>query len=654
MTDYAYIPVRLSHILGYCAVGSVIRGPRFLVTPMDTSFWTDVSKQCAARPIPYVNQVRSALGIGRELREPPTAQLMENGLIDGTCIPAMRFPSWMRCPACKRLYCAPWRHQEDQSPACTICDHQPALEQVPWVFVDPMGHMADVPWHRLAHANAKTPAQKQCGHEWDRPYLRLKEDPQGADYILSCDDCRASTRFRPGPQPFYGKLRCQPWLNQAPATTGLEPASEAAPGLKPELRSELESGLKSDPNPTPKPDQENSEADATALPEILSINDTRVHRPVGTAALVIPPESRIRKGSVVDRIYVSSRRRQQLDRPMPDLARESLFRQWADEFRCSPDQVKKAVDTIHKGYPTFGMNFTQGKLLESEYKALTQPIPDLFDDEDFVTTHYTQAWHDLKKTLPPGGRPTRIIDAVSTLVSVNRLKEILIFKGFQRLNADIVSPDISGEADWLPALELYGEGIFFTLDDTLLKQWESLPSVMERTDPVEKRYKAAGFTFEPAITPCPRFILLHTLTHLVIRELETLAGYPAASLKERIYSGTGKNPMAGILIYVAVPDVEGSLGGLFELARPGRFLRLLSSVFDQAEWCSLDPVCSEHEGQGPAFLNRAACHACALIPEPACACANTLLDRGLVKGWVDEDGTPVPGILDAATETRSK
>lgn len=90
--------------------------------------------------------------------------------------------------------------------------------------------------------------------------------------------------------------------------------------------------------------------------------------------------------------------------------------------------------------------------------------------------------------------------------------------------------------------------------------------------------------------------------------------------------------MAGLLIYVAVPDVVGSLGGLSELARPDRFFRLLKRVFDKAEWCSLDPVCSEHEGQGPGLMNLAACHACALVPEPSCAYGNTLLDRVILKG----------------------
>ena len=146
----------------------------------------------------------------------------------------------------------------------------------------------------------------------------------------------------------------------------------------------------------------------------------------------------------------------------------------------------------------------------------------------------------------------------------------------------------------------------------------------------------------------PRFVLLHTLAHLMIRQMEFSCGYPAASLKERLYFQSPSedlSPMAGILIYVAVPDKVGSLGGLVEIAEPGRFLDLMMKVFNQAAWCSFDPVCSEHDGHGPDMLNRAACHACALIPETACEYGNALLDRVLISGELKQkDG--IPPLLD--------
>ena len=135
----------------------------------------------------------------------------------------------------------------------------------------------------------------------------------------------------------------------------------------------------------------------------------------------------------------------------------------------------------------------------------------------------------------------------------------------------------------------------------------------------------------------------------MIHQLDAEAGYPAASLKERIYCATGRKPMAGVLIYVAVPDEEGSLGGLMELAKPERFLRLLTGAFEAATWCSLDPVCAEQEGHGPDLLNRAACHACALVPETSCAYGNVLLDRVFVKGAAPD----VPAFLDSASSRRT-
>src|SRR5690606_24909214 len=118
-----------------------------------------------------------------------------------------------------------------------------------------------------------------------------------------------------------------------------------------------------------------------------------------------------------------------------------------------------------------------------------------------------------------------------------------------------------------------------------LRRWESQASLQERARDLARRYEASDYSFEPEVAVSPRFLLLHTLAHMLIKQLESQAGYPAASLKERIYCSTvQEQPMAGILIYVAVPDVVGSLGGLSEQAKPQRLLNLLSRLFDHAEW----------------------------------------------------------------------
>ncbi len=600
------IPVRLSHLLRHCSVGAIVRGPDYLMTVKDIREWTDKSGQPAGEPIRYVDGVRSALGIEQDLREPPVAKELDTGRVEGVCVPAQIFPSWMRCPSCGLLHYKPWRGlPAGEKPRCREidpdkCQSKPQLEQAPWALIHTDGHIADVPWHFLAHGEARTPKQKQCRADWNEPYLRLV-DKDASSRQLHCEKCEATSDFGDGLQMPYGKTRQQPWIKE--------------------------------------------DADATdSVATVLEINDARVHAPQTRNALVIPPESRIRKGSVLDRLYSSTQKLQQIERAKTPLARKGVLNLIASELRCTITKIDDALKEIGKGYPLYGQNITQGILLENEYQALCNEMPDIADDEDFVTHHYTRDWKALIRTLPDGTKPSRIIRAVSQLIAVNRLKEIMVLKGFKRLGQEgaLVPPDIVGGSSWLPALELYGEGVFFSLGEDLLSRWESHPTIKERSNDFQRRFAATGLRFDPEIIVTPRFLLLHTLAHLLIRQLETEAGYPAASLKERIYCTAGKLPMSGILVYVAVPDVVGSLGGLAELATPERFLLLLSSVFDHAEWCSLDPVCSEHGGQGPSLLNRAACHACALIPEPSCAYGNVLLDRSFIKG---DAATGMPAFL---------
>ena len=470
------------------------------------------------------------------------------------------------------------------------------------------GYLADVPWHFLAHKDTRNPAQQNCRDEWSRPHLQLVET--GTESRIRCNDCGASTAFRSGSLPrtdFPSHAWQQPWMREPPAQSPEAPAW------------------------------------------LMEINDVRVHSPSTRTALVIPPESRMRRGTVTDQLYGSTKNQNYIQEARNPLDRRSRIRQLASEYRCTTEQVEEAVAEIRDGYPLFGRSFTAGDLLVDEFRALTEEIPDLREDEDFVTEHHTQAWKALGRNLEKG-YARNITSAVSRVIAVNRLKEIMVFSGFQRASGRLVPPDITGECDWFPAIELYGEGLFFTLDEEILRRWEDGGELQQRADAFARRY--VGYVEEGVpdleVEVTPRFLLCHTLAHLLIQQFDAKAGYPAASLKERIYCATGTTPMAGVLIYVAVPDEEGSLGGLMELAMPERFLKLLSGAFEAATWCSLDPVCSEQEGHGPGLLNRAACHACALVPETSCAYGNVLLDRVFVKG----NGKEVPAFLDRVEEAQ--
>jgi hypothetical protein len=604
MANEHIIPIRFSHLIGHSGPGAIVRGPYSLMVVQDTSKWTDKDGNNGATPILYVERIRNALGIDKMLYAPPAAKEVHDGHIEGVCVPATRFPRWMRCPKCGRLYPQrAWKTQENDFPVCT----DPAdgnkrnckgtrLEQVQYVMVHPEGYLADVSWHFLTHKEGASHCKIS-----DKLVLEINDDRK---MHLRCEACGSRTSFdkKKWQEQRFGNANEQPWLYD-------------------------------------KPVPEKFRDDKA---KIRKVNDTLVYSPVAESALVIPPESRVRKDTPVDLLYRNTNDREQIAEMENQIARakndlqrrkaESVPDSIAKKYKCSVEDIKAAIKEIERGYPYYGQTFSDSQLLEDEYKAFLDEI-NPFDDEDFVTHHYTTQWREYTNGKKfPANLQSRA-NAIQELVKVDRLKEVRVFKGFKRESGDtVVPPDVIGESNWLPAIELYGEGIFFTLGDEMLTNWESNTKVKDRMSALKMRFDASGRD-DPADLSA-RFVLLHTLSHLVIRQLEAVGGYPAASLSERLYcnSGTDKFPMSGILIYTTAPDKSGTLGGLAELTEPRHFLNVFSQAIDHATWCSSDPVCSEHEGQGPGLLNLAACHACTLIPDTACSYNNVLLDRVMVKG----------------------
>ncbi|TVQ89350.1 MAG: hypothetical protein EA400_07590 [Chromatiaceae bacterium] len=627
------IPTRWSHLIGWGGVGALMRTDHWLYVIADIRHWTDAKGEPAGEALFYVDLLRQTLGIHQELRQPPKSREVKSGVADGPCLPAWPFPGWTRCThsRCGLLHWLPWRGKAGNSgPARCICEARAPLQQVDWVMAHPEGGLAEVPWHALAHHEARDEIQRNCREDRTRASLRLVLPDPGDSrrWLLRCDRCRAQASFDPRGQLPGRNPRRQPWV-RGPA----EPVPDS-------------------PQPW----------------RILEVNDPRLYLPRVTGGLVIPPESRVARGGTLDRLYCSPADRRALERCRNDLSRQAALRRLAARWHCVPAVVGHAWQEIANGWPLYGEVITPGGLLEREYRALREPIPEVTDGEDFVTRHHTDGWRALPQPADSDSRPARVLAAVDQLVAVTRLREVRVFRGFTRITqhfddrlsptlpswrsgdeprARLVPPDLDGTGDWLPAVECYGEGIFFTLNAPLLARWAVQDGLKRRTARLQARWEQTRMRFplEPPVPLTPRFLLLHTLAHLLIRQLEAEAGYPAASIRERLYCAEGSEPMAGILAYVAVPDLVGSLGGLAELAEPVRFLRLLASVFDHADWCSLDPVCAEHEGQGPGLLNLAACHACTLVPEPSCTFGNVLLDRVFVAG--DLAGTIAP-LLDFA------
>ena len=188
---------------------------------------------------------------------------------------------------------------------------------------------------------------------------------------------------------------------------------------------------------------------------------------------------------------------------------------------------------------------------------------------------------------------------------------------------------------WYPAYEVRGEGIFIEFNHAEIKAWVATnPHVIDRASYISNNYAGSfiGQNHPRVITP--KFLMLHSLSHLLIKQLSFECGYSIASLSERIYcaeSIDGKQ-MAGIFIYTASGDSEGTLGGLVRQGRPDTLPKVFRKAISSARTCSNDPVCILSHGQGRDALNLAACHSCALLPETCCEERNGFLDRGVLVG----------------------
>ncbi|MFJ8191371.1 DrmB family protein [Streptomyces sp. NPDC096094] len=228
---------------------------------------------------------------------------------------------------------------------------------------------------------------------------------------------------------------------------------------------------------------------------------------------------------------------------------------------------------------------------------------------------------------------------------VKKLREVRALKAFTRLvdaesTTDVKEMPLSSRPlRWLPAMEVQGEGVFLRLDESRLDTWEKAPAVAARVERMRTAHQRmleqrADDPSQAVASPAtPRMVLLHTLAHVLINEWSLEAGYPSASLRERLYAA---DDMAGVLVYTATTDSAGSLGGLVAQGEPEPLDRAVRSAIRRAEWCSSDPLCMEAEAAGSTGTNLAACHACVMLPETSCEHNNILLDRALLVGTADE------------------
>ncbi|WP_272671689.1 DUF1998 domain-containing protein [Providencia sp. PROV104] len=247
--------------------------------------------------------------------------------------------------------------------------------------------------------------------------------------------------------------------------------------------------------------------------------------------------------------------------------------------------------------------------------------------------------------------PTRFTPYIERVLLLERLREVNALLGFTRVEAPEESEDPNerpqmaslsrSKPDWVPANQVHGEGIFLQFNEQALVAWESLDAV-KQLDKILRGghtgWRNARHLDPEEGYPGIRYAMLHTLSHLLIRELALECGYNAASIRERIYANTTNGiPQAGILIYTAAADSDGTLGGLVELGKPENLGRLLEQALNRSRICSSDPLCSEHDPEKDRSLHGAACHACSLVAETSCEKGNRYLDRALIVPTLEHD-----------------
>ena len=278
-------------------------------------------------------------------------------------------------------------------------------------------------------------------------------------------------------------------------------------------------------------------------------------------------------------------------------------------------------------------------------------VNDELDDMEFRRDEFNMFnrevnFDKIETKIPPLEKYNPIIKKYFNKITlVKKLTETRALYGFTRVDTDRNltrrqhkealwknKPDFKD--DWLPAIQVSGEGIFFNFNEEKLKEFESNKDILDR---ITKWSQIERFRFETQ-KATPRYILLHTFAHIMINTFIYECGYGAASLQERIYISDGPNNMAGVLIYTAAGDSEGTMGGLVRMGHPDYLERIVEKAIESSKWCSVDPVCmevAENGGQGPDSLNLGACHNCALVPETSCEAFNSYLDRAMLTGTVE-------------------
>lgn len=504
-------------------------------------------------------------------------------------VPVIRFPQMQVCPECRRIgrpsdFRSPWNES-----TCNLCRPSAPLTPSRLIVACGRGHAGEFPYFSWAHAGLG----ERSGGTHELTLLSRGRTSSLADLILQCT-CGVP------PVGLDGAF-------ESAALAGITRCLGERPWLGPD-----------------------SKEDCAETPRTLQRGASNVWFPAVRAAISIPPFSEA-LARFVDREWSVLREPQAVDTRW-------LIQSLVDKSR-GRFEAADIVTEIRRRHANDESENDIGEagLRQDEYQALLEGRPEERDGSDFVC---------LVRDVPEG-----VVEFLSDVRKVTRLREVRALYGFSRLQAVLGTDDerlcsLSARKEaWLPAIEVRGEGLFIVVDSQRSAAWAATPFALKRQRRLQLASDAADTMAQRPQTRVidARQVMLHTLSHVLIDQLALDAGYPAASIRERLFVDES---MSGILLYTATSDAAGSLGGLAALAEPEKLGRLLVDGLRRLSWCSSDPVCIESTGAGIDGLNLAACHACVLAPETSCEDQNVLLDRATLFGTPE---LPDAGFFSALT-----
>lgn len=549
--------------------------------------------------------LRARLGLSAlELRAPPVPEREDQM---GVGLVAWQFPEWFvaqyEVVDPKRGRSRPLVHRRALVKGRYVGGEDPSGKRkrkdwpvVPVRFVQacPNGHVSDIDWPKLLHGGVAC-----VGQLW---LDEMGTTGDLAELFLRCDGCArkplslVQLQHTPGEKSVLGDCRGdRPWLGPA--------AREACQG------------------PDGKPHRN----------KLLIRHASNAYFPVIERAISIPDHhERLRKA--VDAVWEDFLVVADSEAEVKRERRKQRVQQALDGF--SDSEVWEECQQRRSGGVA-----EQKKLKDVEMDTFLSAQDEMGADKpsgDFYA-----------RRLPWGPARKGAVANVERLVLVHRLREVVTQVGFTRFESIAVAVDaevdlgvrlasLALDPRWLPAVENRGEGVFLALDPKKVQAWIERPAVKQRA----KQFFAGVRGTSKKQIPIEQveqihmpYVMLHSLSHLLLTAIALECGYAAASIRERIYVRDGAY---GILLYTGTPDAEGTLGGLVQVGR--KIGRHLAGALELGRLCSNDPVCAQHKpnhAHEDRNTHGAACHGCLLIAEPSCERRNELLDRSLVVPTVD-------------------